>query len=451
MMLAKGESVRRFQVNEVFGIGVGNQTPAYVDRGKLDKKFQDGLNANRHVSVHGGSKQGKTWLRKRGLAFEESLIVQSTITSTAESLLEEALSQLGVTARLSRTTAGALSGEVQITAAAKAALGIPLIGKGEATGQLAAKGAGERSSELEEQFLAQTVANLNWVAEAINRSGKRFVIEDFHYLPEDQQHVFAYWMKALGEYGCHLVVIGVWAQSHLLTYFNGDLDGRVDDIHLSWSDENLTEVLQRGSAALRVEFTSELIDAIVKDAYGNVGLVHRLAAQICAINDVDNLPDGAVIGVDSSLTEARRSVAEQMAGRFETFAANFVRGMRRMPEGLVVYLHLLRAFTASDDVSLLGDGIDSRELLASIKADGQGIRGSDLTQALERVDQLQVKIKVSPPVLTYHRVGKRVQLVDRSFLFFRKYGEHTWPWDDPDETIQNDLAESTPLDIFEGS
>lgn len=70
-----------------------------------------------------------------------------------------------------------------------------------------------------------------------------------------------------------------------------------------------------------------------------------------------------------------------------------------------------------------------------------------LTQALERIERLQVKIEISPPVLTYHRAGKRVQLVDRSFLFYRKYGAQSWPWDEGDE-IQNDLAGATPLDIF---
>ena len=63
------------------------------------------------------------------------------------------------------------------------------------------------------------------------------------------------------------------------------------------------------------------------------------------------------------------------------------------------------------------------------------------------IDRLQVKIEISPPVLTYHRPGKRVQLVDRSFLFYRKYGAQSWPWDEGEE-IQNDLAGATPLDIF---
>jgi hypothetical protein len=63
-----------------------------------------------------------------------------------------------------------------------------------------------------------------------------------------------------------------------------------------------------------------------------------------------------------------------------------------MTEGLEVYKHMLRAFTRSDSEELL-NGIDSRELLKRIEtADADAnIRQSDLTQALDRVDRLQVK------------------------------------------------------------
>jgi hypothetical protein len=338
-----------------------------------------------------------------------------------------------------------LGGHIDLTATASGKVGLPLLAKAAAEIGLDMGMTGERAVETQERILGETVANLHWVAASINASGKQLVLEDFHYLSEPEQKIFASWMKALGEYGCHVVIIGVWAQSHLLTYFNGDLDGRVDDIHLKWEDDELRTVLNRGAAALHIELTDALISGIIADSYGNVGLVHRLARSLLKLEGVDDLPRGTVIDVSNKLTEARSAVADEMSGRFDTFASSFVGGMRRMPEGLVVYLHLLRAITASDDDSLVGQGIDSRALLSSIN--NEGIRLSDLTQALERIERLQVKIEISPPVLTYHRAGKRVQLVDRSFLFYRKYGAQSWPWDEEDE-IQNDLAGATPLDIF---
>jgi hypothetical protein len=96
---------------------------------------------------------------------------------------------------------------------------------------------------------------------------------------------------------------------------------------------------------------------------------------------------------------------------------------------------VLRAFTASTSEELLA-GIDSRELLRRIQeqAPGATIRQSDLTQALDRVDRLQVKIGVQPQVLTYNRDRRRLFLADRSFLFYRQYGGPTWRWE-KDETL----------------
>jgi hypothetical protein len=85
-----------------------------------------------------------------------------------------------------------------------------------------------------------------------------------------------------------------------------------------------------------------------------------------------------------------------------------------MTEGLEVYKHLLRAFTARPSDELL-NGVDSRELLQHIQEQPGGtIRQSDLTQALDRIDRLQVKIGVRPQVLTYNRDRRRLFLADRS-------------------------------------
>lgn len=135
-----------------------------------------------------------------------------------------------------------------------------------------------------------------------------------------------------------------------------------------------------------------------------------------------------------------------MQGRFQTFADNFVRGMRRLSEGLEVYRHLLQAATDASDEELLR-GLDSADLLARVLAQpgGSAIRASDLTQALDRIDRLQVKIKVNPLVLTYNRSSRRLYLADRAFLFFRRHGGPRWPWAEGEPEFVNDLARADPL------
>jgi hypothetical protein len=122
--------------------------------------------------------------------------------------------------------------------------------------------------------------------------------------------------------------------------------------------------------------------------------------------------------------------------------------MRRLPQGLEVYRHRLEAVTDANDQELL-DGIDSAALLQRIASHlgGAGIRASDLTQALDRIDSLQVKIGVQPLVLTYNKPSRKLFLADRSFLFFRRHGNPIWPWVAGGPDITNDLAQSDPLDL----
>jgi hypothetical protein len=228
-----------------------------------------------------------------------------------------------------------------------------------------------------------------------------------------------------------------------------DLEGRVEDIHLKWNDAELRKVIVQGCDALRIKIPEMILDTMVAEASGSVGLVQRLAEQLCRAEGINDsgalLSSKPTIGNVDTWNEAKRAVAQQMEGRFETFADNFVRGMRRLPEGLEVYKFLLQAATDASDEELT-EGIDSAALLSLI-ADhgGEAIRLSDLTQALDRIDRLQVKIDVRPPVLTYSKASRKLFLADRAFLFFRRNGDPRWPWMAGEPEITNDLSGGDPL------
>jgi hypothetical protein len=427
-------------LRQVFGVATEVNGLSYVDRGGLDERFAYVLKTQRHIAVHGDSKQGKSWLRARALGAGDTIRVQCQVDTTPELILTEALGQLGVRAELHKTQANEVQGTLDLSAAGE--LGLNFLAKFRA--ELEAEVSAKKSSQTESVPVGQAPANLYWVARIISASGKRLVIEDFHYIAEEHQRRFSYMLKAIGEYNVYPVVVGIWPQDHLLTYYNGDLEGRVEDIRLRWDDAELDQVLVKGSDALNIKFASPLRRALIEDAYGNVGLVQRLAEQVCLQEGIRaTQSESRTIEVGASLDRARREVAGQMQARFQAFADNFVRGMRRLSEGLEVYRHLLQTFTGTEDKELIA-GIDSAQLLERIVKQASSIRQSDLTQALERVDRLQVKIQVNPLVLTYSKDGRKVFLADRAFLFFRKYGGATWPWD-RGEFPTNDLAKTEPL------
>jgi hypothetical protein len=442
-------NVRRMAIGlrDVFGIARNVNHASYVDRGGLDERLKYLLGAERHIAIHGDSKQGKSWLRSAMLDSNETIVVQCQIDTDPGSLFRQALGQLGVAAELKLTGQTHIEGSLDFTAGGE--LGNAVVGKMKAEAKAGTKTG--QDQEIEAEPVGRTPGDLAWVATTLATSGKRLVVEDFHYVTEENRRAFAFLLKALGDYGVHVIVVGVWPEDHLLTYYNGDLDGRVEDLHLSWDDPELNQVLEQGCRSLHIEMSDGLREAMVCDAYGNVGLLQRLAERVClAAGVTEERTDQLVLEADRVLVEARDEVSSAMRARYHAFADDFVRGMKRMREGLEVYKHLLRAFTAAKDEELL-EGIDSSDLLAQIADTGNGsnIRQSDLTQALDRVDRLQAKIGVRPLVLTYDRDRRRLFLADRSFLFYRRYAPASWPWD-RDDTLDEALArapEGEQLDL----
>lgn len=435
------------ELQEVFGIATEVNSASYVDRGNLDTRFLYLLGTERHIAIHGDSKQGKSWLRRNGLPPEKTMTVQCQPDTSPEAILVQALGVLGVRADVRQIGRTTLQGELDFSAMAEG--GLPLLAKVKA--ELGGKASATQETQAETETLGRTPADLAWVAATLRASSQRLVVEDFHYVADASRSNFAYLLKALGDYGVFVIIVGIWPDDNLLIYLNGELDGRIEDLRLRWDPSELESVLRKGCAALAITMTDRLRDALVTDAYGNVGLLQRLAEQVCLAAGIRSTVEatGSEIDVGSSLDAARTQVAGQMRSRFVAFADGFVRGMKRMPpgQGLMVYKHLLRACTEAADEELR-DGVDSRLLLNRIQeSGGQSIRQSDLTQALDRIGQLQAKMNISPPVLTYDADRRKVFLADRSFLFYRRYGPAHWPWKD-DATLDTAIASAPAAEML---
>jgi hypothetical protein len=111
-----------------------------------------------------------------------------------------------------------------------------------------------------------------------------------------------------------------------------------------------------------------------------------------------------------------------MRGRFESFADAFLAGVQalQVEERAVLGAVIETLSTHSDDELLDGVPVDSFP-----QAPGSSGRRYEILNGLER---FQSAIEISPLVLTFNRHSHTVSLVDRRLLFFRRYGQPTWPW-----------------------
>ena len=182
-------------LTKVFGIRVKVDAASYVDRGQLDERFQWLLTADRHIVIHGDSKQGKSWLRSRVLPSDDVMLVQCQPGQTPEELLTEALGTLNIRAEIRRKSIGGYEGSLEISTTAD--LGIKILAKLGLETKVGGKGF--RHREIETAPVGHAPADLNWVAKVLAASERRLVLEDFHYISEENRVAAAHVIKALGD------------------------------------------------------------------------------------------------------------------------------------------------------------------------------------------------------------------------------------------------------------
>jgi hypothetical protein len=418
------------QLGEVFGIAASVPVYTYVDRAGLDGRFTYLVGQDRHLVIHGASKQGKTILRKKNLPENNCLIVQCGANSGRDRIYLEILRQLGshIPTEVSRNLTLGAEGQSKVSGQLK----LPLVASGEAELE------GGGSVEIESGTVLTPVGidpgSLGYVAQEIKRSGKKVVIEDFHYLSEQEKINLAFDLKAFWDSQVFFIIIGIWADQNLLTYYNGDLSGRIEEIDIRWSAEELEQVLQQGAKALNISFNPDIKKEIIEDANQNVGLLQRIAEKYCYELGIykKDLTE-KILENQEALTRCRNTICGEESVRYRLFDDVVSRGLRDSGKSeLKVYQRIIRVCVEATSQDLR-DGISRADLLTRIQVYEPRVRLSDLSAALNKIDRLQADRSISPLVLSYNPNTQKIQLVDRELLFYRKYTNPSWSWQEMDD------------------
>jgi hypothetical protein len=415
--------LRRRRLDSVFGTGPTPLAATYVDRGGLDKEMAQARTGGLHVAIHGESKHGKSWLRAQALREEDLARVQCVPGMTAQDALVAALGRLGVAEEVKIVL------EESASTSARAEAGVDA---GMLSSRIEGEIAEEQRRSVEELPVGRNIKTIDWVAEQFRTAKRRPVFEDFHNLAIVEQRTMAFAIKALGEWDVQCVVAGIWPNNHLLTYHNGELEGRIADLVVRWSGEELEQVLIQGCRELNVEISHALRRRIILDAHASVGLLQRLAKEFLAQSGAvrggfrkrkfeDAEPDLAVY------QRARASVVKSIAGRFNPFVERFVKGLPSAPP-TTIYREILRAVVERVDVTDLLEGISVEALRNEISIERATVTTEEVAEGLAGLAEVQREHEIHPHVLAHDYVRDRLVLADRWFLLYLEHGPREWPW-----------------------
>lgn len=408
----------KISLRDVFGVSTDVPKYTYVDRQALDRKFEHYLQSQKHIVVHGASKQGKSCLRKKNIDANNCIIVQCLPRMISSDNIWQAALQLLGHAEVSRvSTTNSSSNEASATGSVQTS--IPFLGS--VTGEMNGNISSEEENETELTPVGEN--HLSALARILRERNKRLVLEDFHYLPEEVRKESAFGMKALYEEGAYVVVVGIWSEQNLITYYNGDLTGRIEEINLTWDESELEKVLSQGEGALNIEFAPGLKRQLVESSFQNVGLLQRLAEKICMEANIYETQDEKIVISDIELLKkARAAIVTDIRQRYLRITDVFVEGMRA-DSVLHLYARIYNELIDATDDELI-NGIGLTPLLERIQSNAASdliIRQSDLTQCLERIERLQANRSITPLLVSFSKSLRKLFLNDREFLFYRKY------------------------------
>ncbi|WP_005224096.1 hypothetical protein [Marichromatium purpuratum] len=413
------------KTSDVFGINSDVRPASYVDRGDLDETIAKLLDRNTHIALKGESKCGKSWLRQKNIP--NALVVQCRLGRGAIDIYIDALSQLEVRFIVSEKSTGKVEGRVE----AKGAVGKGLIEKVFGlTGNLSADGSASHTGEKSKALVGHDINDLRYVADLIRESGRRLVVEDFHYLSVDERKKLAFDLKALWDYSLYAIIIGVWSQSNMLIYLNPDLSGRIEELSVYWSSEDLKRVLNQGGKALGITFAEKFKDAAASLSYGNAGILQALTLKsLDALGITENVAANTEISDEHALQNAALHYADQLNALYQQFAKRVAGGIRRRQDSTGIYAHAMAVILdAPDEMCLRGIPLEYIYQLAHARENR--IQKGNLRSILEKLEGLQVDEEGRGLVVAYNEADGEVTVVDRQLLLYRKFSTVRWPWED---------------------
>ncbi len=428
----RGDCVR---TSEIFGISQEMNPYSYIDRASLDKKLARLLRRNTHIALKGASKSGKSWLRQKVLT--EANVVQCRFGYEVEDVFSQALGNLGVRIESDCEETRTLTGNVDVSGE----LGNKIIAKLEGTAGIAI----ETSTTTRTVNLSCKIDNLRFIADIINASERRLVIEDFHYLNIEQRTRLAFDLKTLWDYGCFVVIVGVWAQSNLLTSLNPDLSGRIEEMSVFWNEADLLAVVRQGCQYLNIGIDPNIEQQMVLDAYGNVGILQTLLLRYIEDEcDIEETQPFKSYQTDPKCYEnAAKDYATQLDGLYQQLAKTLSRGIRRRITSTGIYAIALKIIMASTDEQLQ-NGLSRDDIFVLANKQEPRIKKGNLKTVLQKIEEIQVDDGIRNLVLSYDESTDSVYATDRQLLFYRKYLTVNWPW-------ESMLEEAQQLSWFEDS
>ena len=413
-------SGQRKAADQVFGVSPKILPDSYIDRGSLDAHLRRELGRSNHLALRGESKCGKSWLRQKIIS--NAIVIQCRLKKPAVDVYTDILSQLEVRLTLENAKTGKLRGTVEATGS----LGASILGK---------IGLGFHAEDAQEtteksRVAGHTVDDLKFIADIIKSSGRRIIIEDFHYMSLEERCIFAHDLKTFWDFGIYFIIVGVWTQTNMLLSLNGDLSNRIREIPIVWSERDFYSLIDKGSSALGISFSEPIRKRLVSDSFGNVAILQRVLLSTLDKHQSSEVTSHSTrIDNINWVESAELEYAEELDALYQVFAKRVAANIKTRRNSTGINAHTMAVILESSDV-ILTAGLSIDRIFEVSHGRQSRIQKGNLRTALENFESRQIDQDGKGLVFSYNEHSGLITIVDKQLLFYRKFSTHKWPWDE---------------------
>jgi hypothetical protein len=327
---------------------VGQPTVTYVEResGALERELNGALNEKGQLClISGPSKTGKTTLYREVLRrrAEEPLVVRCDRTMKADSVWLRALEEVNFERVESRTRTRKVGGTAEVEVGGK--LGWAWLA--EASSRLKGTITGARDdAEVRQRVLGSPGADI--LIPILTDTTYRLIIEDFHYLPDEEKvTLFEQW-KRFTDSEVSVIVLGTTHRAVEIANSNKDLIGRICQINVgNWKIVDLKKVCEKGFSYLKINVPTACVTTIAREAVGLPIIVQQVCLTLLTSAGEEYIHQ--VVGrsdlvQSEAVSRALHEVAVKRYAQFEDYYNTLVRGPREKARRYRTYEIVLLCF-----------------------------------------------------------------------------------------------------------
>ncbi|TDO71611.1 hypothetical protein DFR79_1452 [Halanaerobium saccharolyticum] len=409
------------KVSDVFGVRK-EMVLSYIERENVDGKFENALESDRHIVIYGSSKQGKSALVQKHISEDKMISIGCGPKMSTQDIYKSLLRQIGIKIETSQEKTQNSSGEVTVKTSIKA-----LLPFGQAKAEAGAKISEEDENKVSYSHIEFNLEIAQDISELLDECNfdKLIIIENFHYLDEEEQKTLAFDLRHFQEKGYKFIILGIWREKNRLIQFNGDLLDRITEIPVEpWENKDFDFVIEKGSEILNINFSEEIIAEMKDISFGNIGILQELCKETCLAAEItEKCDDHNTIKNNDYFEKAIEIKVYQYSSRHLRVLESIADAGKKYREGLFMPYYLVIVIIQSD-IDDLKDGISRRSLTDKIREihyRGEDVRSSDISYLLHNLAESQSKKKIIPPLFDYDRVNRRLRIIDTSLTFFLNF------------------------------